>query len=285
VKEVKKFEETKQTVDRSTTSNDSSKQSQGASNSCPIILATRPPLNLAKSAQPYAGETPKGPPSKKADADTTQTETGTSTSHPKDAPKDAVVDEKTKGANPQNGATGAADDDKPHREIEGQALGVLNRSSDGKYFGSLDVSESAVWKNKNFGPGAKLGSRDEVTTLHEPQGSVGVSLHMRDHDDATTKGGRPPAESTHVQVQGSIGIVNVTHKDDKGRDSVEGELDAVVGVDSHVNNQLQGSLQLTVEKHLNDHLNDKASVVIQANIPVGNQPQAPSIGIGIKGRF
>ena len=43
-KEEKEF---KETVDRSTTSNDSSKQSQGTSNSYPIILATRPPINLA----------------------------------------------------------------------------------------------------------------------------------------------------------------------------------------------------------------------------------------------
>ena len=47
--EVKKFEEMKETVDRSTTSNDNSKQSQGTSNSYPIILATSPPINLAHS--------------------------------------------------------------------------------------------------------------------------------------------------------------------------------------------------------------------------------------------
>jgi hypothetical protein len=46
---VKEFKETKETVDRSTTSNNSSKQSQGTSNSYPIILATRPPINLAPS--------------------------------------------------------------------------------------------------------------------------------------------------------------------------------------------------------------------------------------------
>jgi hypothetical protein len=284
-------------LNRSSTSNDASNtqsskgtdQSQGTSNSYHLPLATRPPLNLAKPAQPYAGETPKGPPSK-ADA---------APEDDKKTPADTTQDDKkadadtTKGATPQCGATaaGAADDDKPHREINGQALVVANRSSDGKLFGSLDVSASAVWKNKNLGPEAKLGSRDEVSTLHEPQGSVGVSLHMRDHDDATTPGGRPPAESTHVQVQGSIGILNYTHKDDKGHDSVEGELDAVLGVDSYAgNNKVQGSLQLTGEKHLYHvpllgDINDKASIVIQANIPVGDQPQAPSIGIGIKGRF
>ena len=53
--EVKKFEEMKETVDRSTTSNDNSKQSQGTSNSYPIILATRPPINLA-TAQPQIKE-------------------------------------------------------------------------------------------------------------------------------------------------------------------------------------------------------------------------------------
>ena len=46
-KEVKDFKETKETVDRSTTSSNSSKQSQGTSNSYPMILATRPPINLA----------------------------------------------------------------------------------------------------------------------------------------------------------------------------------------------------------------------------------------------
>ena len=48
-KEVKEAKEFKETVDRTTTSNDSSKQSQGTSNSYPIILATSPPINLAHS--------------------------------------------------------------------------------------------------------------------------------------------------------------------------------------------------------------------------------------------
>ena len=53
----------KETIDRSTTSNDSSKQSQGTSNSYPIILATRPPINLAHStgnqgAPSQAGDAP-----------------------------------------------------------------------------------------------------------------------------------------------------------------------------------------------------------------------------------
>ena len=47
--EVKQF---KETVDGSTISNDSSKQSQATSNSCPFILATRPPINLAHSTGP-----------------------------------------------------------------------------------------------------------------------------------------------------------------------------------------------------------------------------------------
>jgi hypothetical protein len=79
-------------LNRSSTSNDASNtqsskgtdQSQGTSNSYHLPLATRPPLNLAilaKPAPPYAGETPKGSPSKadpapeddkKAPADTTQ---------------------------------------------------------------------------------------------------------------------------------------------------------------------------------------------------------------------
>jgi hypothetical protein len=64
--QVGKFNEA---LNRSTTSNDASgtqsskgtDQSQGTSNSYQLPLATRPPLNLAKPAQPYAGETPKGP--------------------------------------------------------------------------------------------------------------------------------------------------------------------------------------------------------------------------------
>jgi hypothetical protein len=43
-RQVKEF---KEAVDRSTTSNNSSQQSQGTSNSNPIILAGRPPINLA----------------------------------------------------------------------------------------------------------------------------------------------------------------------------------------------------------------------------------------------
>ena len=45
-KQVKEF---KEAVDRSTTSNNGSQPSQGSSNSHPIILATRPPINLAHS--------------------------------------------------------------------------------------------------------------------------------------------------------------------------------------------------------------------------------------------
>lgn len=48
-KEVKEFKETKEAIDRSTTSNNSSKQSQGTSNSYPLFLATRPPINPASS--------------------------------------------------------------------------------------------------------------------------------------------------------------------------------------------------------------------------------------------
>ena len=44
----KEVEEFKETVDRSTTSNDTSKEPQGTLNSCPLILATRPPINLAQ---------------------------------------------------------------------------------------------------------------------------------------------------------------------------------------------------------------------------------------------
>jgi hypothetical protein len=278
-KEANKF---KQTMDGSTTSNDSSKQSQGTSNSCPIILATRPPLNsaiVAKAAPPYAGETPQ--PHSTGNQDAPEAD---AVSQADAAPEGAkkVPADTTQKTDPDTSKKAADDDDTPHRQTNVQALVVGNKSSDGKYFGSLDVSESVVWKNKNFGPEAKLGSRTEVSMLHEPQGSVGVSLQMRNHDDAT--GGRQPAESTHVQVQGSIGIVNVTRKDDKGRDSVEGELDAVVGVDSYAGkNQGQASLQVTGEYHIKG--SDKASVVIQANIPVGDHPQAPSAGIGFKWYF
>jgi hypothetical protein len=56
-KEANKF---KETMDGSTTSNDSSKQSQGTSNSYQLPLATKPPINLAILAKPapaYTGET------------------------------------------------------------------------------------------------------------------------------------------------------------------------------------------------------------------------------------
>ena len=91
-KQVNEFNEA---VDRSTTSNDSSKQSQGTSNSYPIlILATRPPINLA---QPKAAAAPAA--AAQAPAATTQTVPGTSTP----LPKDAVVDKKTKVATLQSG--------------------------------------------------------------------------------------------------------------------------------------------------------------------------------------
>jgi hypothetical protein len=52
-KEANEFKETMDcsttSNDRSTPSDDSSKQSQGTSNSYPMILATRPPINLAQS--------------------------------------------------------------------------------------------------------------------------------------------------------------------------------------------------------------------------------------------
>jgi hypothetical protein len=281
VKEVKEFKETKETVDRSTTSNDSSEQSQGTSNSYPIILATRPPINLATAARPYAGETPQphSTGNQEAEVDAVS-QADAAPEGAKKVPADtAQKTEPDTGTSPPKKA--ADDDDTPHREINAQALVVGNKSSDGKHFGSLDVSESVVWKNTNLGPEAKLGSRTEVSMGHEPQISGGVSLQMRNHDDATTPGG-PPAVSTHVQVQGSIGIVNVTRKDDNGHDSVEGELDAAVGVDLYGGKkQFQASLLLTGEKHFND----KSSLVIQVNIPVGDQPQPPSGGIGFKMTF
>jgi hypothetical protein len=48
-KEAKEFKKVKEAVDHSTTSNNSSKQSQGTSNSCHLPLATKPPINLAHS--------------------------------------------------------------------------------------------------------------------------------------------------------------------------------------------------------------------------------------------
>ena len=61
----------KETIDRSTTSNDSSKQSQGTSNSYPIILANRPPINLGNQIGQQGAPSQAG--AKKAPAATTQT--------------------------------------------------------------------------------------------------------------------------------------------------------------------------------------------------------------------
>ena len=287
-KEVKEAKEFKETVDRTTTSNDGSKQSQGTSNSYPIILATRPPLNLATAAHPYAGETPlphskgdQGAPSqagtapadaKKAPAATTQTVPGTST------PKDAVVDEKTKVATQQSGPTaaGAADDNTPHLEIDAQALAVRNQSPKGP-FNSLDVSGSAVWKNKNLGPEHKFASGNELSIGHEPQGGATVSSQIRNPNDATTPGvTRPPAVSVHPQLSGQVGIANYTIKDRKGNDSLEFELDATLQVDLYGGKaQLQGSLQAGVE----GHITDKVSVVGQVSM---DQNASPSVGVGVK---
>src|SRR6201995_4307865 len=97
--EVKKFRET---ADSSTASNDSSKQPQLTSNSCPIILATKPPINLARSTGNQGGSSQTGAPpaaAAKAPAVATQAVPGTSTP----LPKDAVVDKKTKVATLQSG--------------------------------------------------------------------------------------------------------------------------------------------------------------------------------------
>jgi hypothetical protein len=98
-KEANKF---KERMDGSTTSNDGSKQSQGTSNSCPIILARRPPINLGNQigqqvAPLRAGVAPA--PAANAPAATTQTVPGTSTP----LPKDAAIDPKTKEATLQSG--------------------------------------------------------------------------------------------------------------------------------------------------------------------------------------
>jgi hypothetical protein len=283
-KEVKEF---KEAVDRSTTSNDSAKQSQGASNtssSYPMILATKPPINLARgtgnqgapsqagSAAAAAGKTP---------AATTQTTTGTGTP----PPKDAAVDKDAKVATPQSGATaaGAADDNSPHLEVDAQALAVANQSPDHlKSFGSLDVSASAVWKNKNLVLDHTFASGNSVSIGHEPQVGVTVSSHVKDPSDATTPGvTRPPAVSVHPQVSAQVGIANYTIKHGKD-DFVEFELDATAQVDLYGGKpQLQGSLQPGVELHITD----KVSAVGQVSIPfatAGGQNPPPSAGIGIK---
>jgi hypothetical protein len=290
--QVAKFNEA---LNRPTTSNDASgtqsskgtDQSQGASNSYYFPIATSPPLNLAKPAQPYAGETPKGPPSqadaapkddkkapadttqtdKKADANTTQTETGTSTSQP----KDAVVD----------GKKAADDDDKPHFETNGQALVTGNLSKDKKAFASLDASVNLVAKNTNLGPVFKIDSRNVVSTLHEPYVSGGASLQHQNPDDATTPGGRGPGLSAHVQGQVGGDVVNYTNKNAEGKDSVEVALGATLGVDLYAGkHEVQGSVQLGVEKHVTD----KVSGIIQATLPISAHP-LPSVGIGVKVTF
>jgi hypothetical protein len=103
-KQVKEF---KEAVDRSTASNNGSQPSQGSSNSNPIVLATRPPINLGNPTGKQGAPLQAGAPSaaaaptaaEKAPAATTQTVPGTSTP----LPKDAVVDKKTKVATLQSG--------------------------------------------------------------------------------------------------------------------------------------------------------------------------------------
>jgi hypothetical protein len=98
----KDVQEFKEAVDRSTTSSNSSQPSQGTSNSSPIILATRPPINFAPSTGNQGGSSQAGAPpaaAAKAPAAATQTVPGTSTP----LPKDAVVDKKTKVATLQSG--------------------------------------------------------------------------------------------------------------------------------------------------------------------------------------
>ena len=103
-KQVKEF---KEAVDRSTASNNGSQPSQGSSNSNPIVLATRPPINLGNPTGKQGAPLQAGAPSaaaaptaaEKAPAATTQTVPGTSTP----LPKDAVVDQKTKVATLQSG--------------------------------------------------------------------------------------------------------------------------------------------------------------------------------------
>jgi hypothetical protein len=86
----------------STTSNDSSKQPQLTSNSYPTILATRPPINLARSSGNQGGSSQAGaPPAAAAKAPAAATQTVPDTSTP--LPKDAVVDKKTKVATLQSG--------------------------------------------------------------------------------------------------------------------------------------------------------------------------------------
>jgi len=280
-KEVKEF---KETVDRSTTSNDSAKQgTSGTSSSYPIILATKPPINLARgtgnqgapsqagSAAAAAGKTP---------AAATQTTTGTGTP----PSKDAAVDKDAKVATPQSGANPAAatDDDKPHLEVNAQALAVVNQSPDHQpSFGSVDVSANAVWKNKNLGPEHTFANGNSVSIGHEPQIGATVSTHVKDPGDAKTPGVTPPAVSVHPQIAAQVGIANYTIKDGKA-DRLEFELDATAQVDLYGGKpQLQGSLQAGVEWHVTD----KVSAVGQVSIPfatAGAPNPPPSAGVGIK---
>jgi len=284
-KDVKEFNAA---VDRSTTSNDSSKQSQGTSNQGtsssyhPIILATRPPINamVNQGAPSQAGASSSA--AKKAPAAATQTAPGTSTP----PTKDASVDKDAKVATPQGDAkaAGAADKDGPHLEINAQALAVVNQSP-GKLpsFGSLDVSASVVGKDVNvwqhkLGPG-------ELSLGHEPQVSLTASSHVKDPSDATTPGvTRPPAVSVHPQVSVQGGVANYTIKHGKD-DLVEVEVDVAGQVDLYGGKpQVQGSVQAGVELHLTD----KVSTVGQVSIPFatsGAPNPPPSAGVGFKVAF
>jgi hypothetical protein len=197
-KEVKEF---KETVDRSTTSNDSSKQSQGTSNSCPIILATRPPINFAphstgnQGAPSQAGAAP-------AAAATTQTVPGTSTP----LPKDAVVDKKTKVATLQSGDVTVKVE--PDRKDANKAEDVKRDvKSDGAVTHG-DISARVTYKTEN----------GKVTSV-----AVQKELHVQ-----TTYGSKadPAADSAygrgHIQTDKAAGNSSLRfHEGNHGQDYID----------------------------------------------------------------
>jgi hypothetical protein len=279
-KEAKEF---KETFDRSTTSNDSSKQSQGTSNSYPIILATRPPINLARSTG-NQGAPSQGAPSQAGAAPTAQGAPSTAAGAApaaQGAPSTAAGAAPTAQGAPST-AAGAADDNTPGLEIDAQALGVQNSSPNHlPSFRSVDVSGSAVWKNKNLVWEHKFGSGNEASIGHEPQVQVGLSSHARDPSDATTPGvTRPPAVSEHPQVAVQVGVGNYTIK---GKHDLEFEVDATLQADLH--DPAKPQVQLSLQPGVEYHLNDKVSAVGQVSIPIatyGGDNPPPSAGIGIK---
>ena len=144
--------EFKEALNQATASNDASgtqsskgtEHSQDTSKSLPIILATRPPINLAQSKAGAAPAAAAPAATQKAPAATTQTVPGTSTP----LPQDAVVDKKSKEATLQSGDfTVKVKPDRKANKGEDAKLDV-NLKSDGAVTHG-DISAQVSFKTEN----------------------------------------------------------------------------------------------------------------------------------------